>query len=210
VNYRFIACGEVFADGLRHAAQEVGYAQSDAYWDDPELPGKVARFKPDVLLVVDGRRFTHKWADRFRDYNTAVWLVNEPYEVDDTARWSQRFRTVFLNDRRPSIATSTRMRYRSASIPWSIAKPDASAFHLVGFIGAPSPTRERFLQPLADQGLLSYLVGGPWASPGLQRLCRSTRMPAHQTAELYQRTRIVINVFRDRHHFNALGVPAHR
>ena len=85
VNYRFLACGDVFTDGLRHAADTLGIEWSDASWDDPNLPARVSTFAPDLLFVVHGRRFAQRWRRRFNGYRTAVWLLDEPYEVDDTA-----------------------------------------------------------------------------------------------------------------------------
>lgn len=208
VNYRFLSCGEVFADGLRHAAAELGVEHAEAWWDDPRLPQKVEAFRPDLLLVVHGRRFAQKWGDRFRAWRTAVWLTDEPYEVDDTAAWSPRFDLVFAND------PNTLDRHRNAHYlpvcfdPRVHSPGDAPRPHGVGFIGGSNPTRERFLLALAEAGLLGYVVGGPWREPALRRLCLAPNVPAERTAQLYRQTEIVVNVFRETHHYNARGVPA--
>lgn len=222
VNYRFLTCGEVFADGLRHAAHALGVAHADADWDDPRLPEKVEAFQPDLLLVVHGRRFAQRWTERLlsssgpkqiRPWHSAVWLVDEPYEVDDTARWSQHFDTVFVNDavtlprhQRAGAATPTAHALPMAFDPVHCHDVQGPRPHRVGFIGGSNPTRERMLLRLADAGLLSYVVGGPWRSPVLQRLCLAKHLPHAQTAALYQQTDIVVNVFRDQHHFNAQGL----
>src|SRR5262249_49134165 len=70
VNYRFLSCGDIFADGLRHAAAELGVNHEASQWDDSLLPAKVERFAPELILVLHGRRFVEKWGDRFRSYNT--------------------------------------------------------------------------------------------------------------------------------------------
>lgn len=208
VNHRYIACGTVFQDGLRRAAAQLGCAHADADWDDARLPEKIADFRPDVLLVVHGRHFAQRWGERFRAYNTAVWLTEEPYEVDETRQWSRLFRTVFVND------ASSRERHGNAHALPVCYDPavhhDAGLqrSHRVGFVGAASPTRERYLAPLAEQGLLSYVVGGPWTSAALRRLCLAPHISAAETAALYQRTAIVVNVFRDRHHYNAAHLAA--
>src|SRR5260370_30598455 len=49
VNYKFLSCGEVFTDGLRHAATSLGLSFREAYWDDASLPAKVQEFKPHWL-----------------------------------------------------------------------------------------------------------------------------------------------------------------
>lgn len=218
VNYRFLTCREVFSDGLRHAAQALGLAHAEADWDDPRLPEKIAACQPDLLLVVHGRRFAQRWGSRFAQaqgapWHSAVWLVDEPYEVDDTASWSHHFDTVFVND------PVTLPRHQRTDGPRCTAHALPMAFdpahchdvpgprrHRVGFIGGSNPTRERMLLRLADAGLLSYVVGGPWRSPVLQRLCLALHVAHAQTAELYRQTDIVVNVFRDQHHFNAQGL----
>lgn len=208
VNHRFIACGDVFKEGLQHAAVHLGYMHADAYWDDPRLREKVERFCPDLVLVVHGRNFAKRWGDSFRTHNTAVWLTEEPYEVDDTARWSKNFNTVFLND------ASTLERHANAHAlpvcfdPTIYRDLGLTRSHIAGFIGAANPTRERLLSILAERGLLGYVVGGPWQSAALKRLCLAPNIAPYETAALYQRTSIVLNVFRDRHHFNKHGVPA--
>ncbi|GJH13033.1 hypothetical protein CBA19CS11_29365 [Caballeronia novacaledonica] len=209
VNYRFLSCGEVFTDGLRHAAAELGLPQAEAYWDDPRLADKIAAFRPDLLLVVHGRRFAQKWGNRFRSCPSAVWLTDEPYEVDDTAVWSSRFDFVFAND--PNTLDRHRnAHYLPVCFDPQVHRPgDAASAYRVGFIGGHNATRERFLLRLADAGLLSYVVGGPWQSPALRCLCLANNVPAERCADLYRQTDIVINVFREKHHFNARGTVAH-
>jgi hypothetical protein len=208
VNYRFQTCGDVFAAGLRHAAQSLGVEHAEASCDDPLLPERVERFNPDLLFVVHGRRFAQRWSQRMGSRRSAVWLVDEPYEVDDTAAWSQHFGTVFVND------PATLARHRNAHFlpmafdPQVYADGGAPRRHPVGFIGGSNPTRERFLCRLAEAGLLGYLVGGPWRAPALRRLVLAPHLPHEETARLYQQTEIVLNVFRDRHHFNAAALPA--
>ncbi len=206
VNYRFLSCGEVFTKGLRNAARELGIQAQDAYWDDPQLPAKVRAFGPDLLFVVHGRRFVQRWGGAFRFYNSAVWLVDEPYEVDDTASWSSQFNTVYIND------PSTLDRHRNAHYlpvaydPGTHRDTGIERRYLVGFIGGYNATREHYLLSLAKEDLLSYVVGGPWKAPALCRLCRAANIPASATAELYRQTRLVINVFRDIHHYNGRRV----
>ena len=202
VNYQFLACGDVFTQGLRRAAAADGIDFDDADWNDADLPGKVARFGPDLLFVVHGRQFVRRWGSRFSDYTTAVWLVDEPYEVDDSSVYSRQFTHVFVND------PSTLGRHRNAAYlpvcfdpllhqPGGEARP-----HMVGFIGGANPTRERYLTALAQRGALSYVVGGPWTDPRLKALCHSRNITPDEAAALYRASRIIVNVFRDRHHFN--------
>jgi spore maturation protein CgeB/predicted O-methyltransferase YrrM len=208
VNYQFLSCGDVFTTGLRRAADELGLTHAEAMWDEPRLPEKVRSFRPDLLFVVHGRRFVQRWGDAFASYNSAVWLVDEPYEVDDTSRWSTRFDHVFLND------PATLDRHRNAHYlpvcfdPGVHKAAGAERRYDVGFIGGYNATRERALVALSDAGMLSYVVGGPWRADAVKRRCLSPNMPPAKTAELYAQTKVVVNVFREVHHYNRQGVRA--
>jgi glycosyltransferase involved in cell wall biosynthesis/SAM-dependent methyltransferase len=209
VHYRFLSCGDVFRTGLENAARDLGLEWAGADCDEPGLPALVERFRPDLLFVVHGRTFRDRWGRRITAPHRAVWLLDEPYEVDDTEVTSRFFDTVFVND------ASTLGRHRNASylpVAWDphVHRPgqEDDRPHAVGFIGGGNRTREAMLLRLAREGLLSYLVGGSWRARELRALCLGANVPASRTAELYRETRLVINVFRDRHHFNRHAVPA--
>ncbi len=208
VNYRFLSCGEVFSDGLRNAAQDLGAESMSAYWDDGDLAAKIEKFAPDLLFVVHGRRYSQRWKSTLHRMPAAVWLLDEPYEVDDTSRFSQMFSTVFVND------PSTLHRHQNAHFLPVCYDPNTHYYrpaqrqHRVGFIGGGNPKRELMLQKLRGRGLLSYTVGGPWNDPRVRSLCLSANIPAAQTAELYRQTQIVVNVFRTAHHYNREHIRA--
>jgi len=209
VHYQFLSCGDVFRTGLHRAVSALGLTAEGTGWDDAALPAKVARFNPDLLFVIHGRRFIQRWGRQFMQWPSAVWLLDEPYEVDDTERISSYFQTVFVND----LSTLDRHRnahYLPVAFDETLHCPAAVPRNYdVGFIGGGNPSREAFLSAFARSGLLSYVVGGPWSSPALQRLCLSSNVPPSRTAALYQRSRIVLNVFRDKHHFNRRGTPGY-
>ena len=209
VNYKFLSCGDVFTDGLRHAAESLGISHREAYWDDAELPAKVHEFKPDLLFVVHGRRFVQRWRESFPSLKKAVWLLDEPYEVDDTARWSNVFDVVYLND--PSTLDCHRnAHYLPVAYDATVHSENGNERkYQVGFIGGANTTRERYLEALLDAGQLSYVVGGPWKSLPLRRVSLAQNIPASETAELYRQTRIVVNLFRDVHHYNRRGIQAY-
>ena len=207
VHYRFLSCGTVFETGLRGAAMELGIDHEHAYWDDAQLPQRLERFNPDLLFVVHGRRFVQRWGRRLGKWRSAVWLLDEPYEVDDTSAWSGQFHAVFVND--PSTLTR---HHRAYELPVAYTpslhycKVDAARLRRTGFIGGANATREAALSGLARRGLLDYVVGGPWHEAQLDQLSLASNLPAESTAELYRETAIVLNVFRDRHHYNHAGV----
>ena len=208
VHYRFLSCGTVFETGLREAASQLGIAHEHADWDDAQLPHKLERFVPDLLFVVHGRRFVQRWGRRLEKWRSAVWLLDEPYEVDDTSVWSGQFDTVFVND------PSTLERHRHAhELPVAYAPAlhhgvaAAARPRRTGFIGGANATREAMLAGLVRRGLLDYVVGGPWHEARLAALGLAANVSAERTAELYRETAIVLNVFRDRHHYNCAGLP---
>ena len=208
VNYRFLSAGDVFARGLAGAAASLQLETAEAWWDDPALEQKICRFNPDLNFAVHGRRFVQRWGHTFRQYRRAVWLVDEPYEVDDTASWSNTFDYVFLND----PATLSRHRnayYLPAAYDPAVHFDDGRGRDYdVGFVGGYNSARERSLLALTRAGCLSYVVGGPWRAPELQKLSLSPNLPPADVAELYRRTKIIVNVFREKHHYNCAGIAA--
>jgi Glycosyl transferase family 2/Glycosyl transferases group 1 len=208
VNYKFLSCGQVFSDGLSHAAQDLGLVHSKSDWNDPGLAEKVAQFSPDLLFVVHGRKFARFSGSRFKQYASAVWLLDEPYEVDDTRRFSRLFNTVFVNDA-ATVERHSNAHYLPVCYdPWEHRSLAGSPRkHAVGFVGGGNRLREEVLALLARRGLLSYVVGGPWQNADLNRLCLARNIPATETAQLYRETKIIINVFRTVHHYNCDKLP---
>jgi hypothetical protein len=209
VNYHFLSCGDVFSDGLRNAAEDLGIEPGSAQWDDAALPARLAEFAPDLLFTVHGRNYSRRWKGSLHaGRRSAVWLLDEPYEVDDTSGYAQIFDTSFISD------PSTVHRHKNAHFlpvcydPATYHYRPGPRQHRVGFVGGGNPAREPMLEELARRGLLSYAIGGPWRSPEVRRLAASQNIPAAETAKLYQQTRIVVNIFRTVHHFNRDKIAA--
>ncbi len=207
VTYQFLSCGDVFTRGLVHAAEELGLVYEHADWNEGNLPRQIKDFAPDLLFVVHGRKFAAKWPKPLAA-QTAVWLLDEPYETDETASWSSRFDHVFISDP-ATLHRHTNATYLPVCYDHVLHKPGTGPRpHAVGFIGGGNTTRDRYLSVLAQQGLLTYVIGGPWDNANVQKLCRSKNIPASQTVHWYQQTQIVLNVFRERHHYNRQNIPA--
>jgi len=209
VNYQFLSCGSVFSDGLSHAANQLGLEWKGALWDKPQLEKEIDEFAPDLLFAVHGRKFSARHGATIKNRKSAVWLLDEPYEVDDTSRFSRQFNATFIND------PSTIARHGNAHYLPVCYDPGAHFYrpgeerpHGVGFIGGFNSAREEALLRLAKRNLLSYVIGGPWRDRMLHELCSSRNIPASETARLYRKTRIVINVFRKTHHYNAAKIEA--
>jgi spore maturation protein CgeB len=211
VDYQFMSCGSVFTDGLAHAASDLGIEYAHADWSEPQLMRMVAEFDPDLLFVVHGRKFTQWWGPTLaatRSYQAAVWLLDEPYEVDDTATFSPRFDHAFLSD------PATLDRHPNASYlpvcydPHVHRHGSSPRVRKVGFVGGCNGTRDRYLAVLARAGVLDYVVGGEWTEPLVRAVCVSPNVKPSVTAALYGETRIVLNVFRETHHYNSRGTVA--
>lgn len=210
VDYPFLSCGDVFTVGLANAAAEIGVPYEHAQWDAPDLLERVAMFEPTLVFVVHGRRFVARYprlGATFAPAVTAVWLLDEPYEVDDTSRWSSAFDYVFVND-----AATLHRHPGSVLLPVCYDAdrhtdlPAGSRQHVVGFIGGGNSARNAVLDALAEAGLLSYVIGGAWSSPRVNALVQGWNIAAAYTPWWYRRTQIVVNVYREQHHFNVDGI----
>lgn len=209
VTYQFLSCGSVFTDGLAHAAADLGIEYAHAPWDAPDLAERIAAFAPELLFVVHGRRFVQSWPMGLAcRCPQAVWLLDEPYEVDDTASWSWRFNHVFVSDP-ATLHRHQRARYLPVCYDPHVHTPGShQRIRNVGFVGGGNATRERYLSALARAGVLDYVVGGDWSDEAIYDVCLGRNAKPDVTASLYSVTRIVLNVFRETHHFNREGIPA--
>ena len=208
VDYQFLACGDVFTQGLASAAADLGVVYSHAESRNSNLAALVDRFRPDALVVVHGRYATPRLRDQVKRYPAAIWLLDEPYEVDDTARFSSVYTRAFVND-----AATLHRHERSAYLPVCYDRhahtPGAGPRpYQVGFIGGANRTRDRYLAALARAGFLGYVIGGKWTSPEVTRLCAAPNVSPRETAARYRSTQIILNVWREQHHYNREGIAA--
>jgi hypothetical protein len=207
VDYAFQSCGSVFTDGLAHAAARLGLTYQHADSLAPDLVAQVDACRPDLIFVVHGRIAAQRLP--VQPWRSAVWLLDEPYEVDETARWSGRFDQVFVSDpstldRHPG-AVYLPAAYNPAihyGQPWT-----APRLHAVGFIGGANPRRDAILSALASSGWLSYVVGGPFRDPYVQARTVAQSAPPRVTAQYYRDTDVVINIWRDQHQWNRDARP---
>lgn len=213
IDVTFRAAGDMFTHGLAHAAGELGVEYKSALWNAPNLPAQVTQFKPDLILVIHGRDFVERWKDQwktFERFQTAVWLVDEPYEVDDTETYSSRFNWVFVQDR------NTVDRHINAHYLPTCYDPSRhfdnrkERIHKVGFIGQHYKSRRKYLESLARAGHLSYIIGGaPFNQGVLKQFYECPHISPLDVALYYRETQIVLNAWREIHHWNKHKVPAY-
>ena len=168
VNYHFLSCGEVFSDGLQHAGEDLNIECAASHWDDPRLPASIESFDPDLLFVVHGRKYSRHWKSRPHHRPAAVWLLDEPYEVDDTVQFSQHFDATFVND------PSTIQRHKNAhflpvcyDLATCIYRPGPRE-HRVGFIGGTNPATRADARRTRTQQSSLLCHWWPLAKPGDQ------------------------------------------
>lgn len=209
VDYPFLSCGSVFTDGLSSAAVDLGIDYQHALWSAPDLQQQIAQFNPDLLFVVHGRSYCQAYGGTTPQFvRSAVWLLDEPYEVDDTETFSHRFTHQFVSDP-ATLHRHPRASYLPVCYDQHVHHPGPfERIRKVGFIGGANQTRERYLSALARAGVLDYVVGGDWHDDAINAVCLGRNIRPSATAQLYGVTKIVLNVFRETHHFNRENIPA--
>ena len=104
--------------------------------------------------------------------------------------------------------TGTRITYRSAMTAETHRDPAAKSGISRGLRRGADRTREHNLDALARAGIARLRGGGALVlSAATQAHARPEISPA-ETAQLYQSTEIVVNVFREIHHFNREKIAA--
>ncbi len=196
VDMTFLAAADVFRTGLDFAAKELDIEFKSMLWDDPAFQSTVEDFAPDLMLVIHGRSFAKQWAGKFDHYKKALWLVDEPYEVDSSVQYSPQFDFVFLND------SVTLDMHRNAHYLPTCYDPNihhvngAERIYKAGFIGGHNSEREEFLKGAARAGHLDYVIGGPWRHKSLKQIWKAHNVRPHETAAMYQQSKIIINAWR--------------
>jgi hypothetical protein len=205
VDFRFHSAGDVFTHGLAYAATALGLPYAHADVDDPSLASQVEAFAPELVIVVHGRRMATRYRPILKRWPSAVWLLDEPYETDETQKWSHLYTHVFVNDPatvgdHPHAAVVPTCFDPGVHFAGTSRRP-----YRVGFIGGTNATREMYLVALGDR--VDLLVG-EFRHPALARRARAKTVRPAEAADLYRQTRIVLNVFRDVHHYNRRHVAA--
>jgi len=187
-----------FAEGFQSLGHTVNVVDATRI-PDPEVNIEL----PDLLFAVHGANVPIEkiQAYRARGTGTAVYLLDEPYEVDRSIEWARHYDCVFSVDRStvPVHQQHTRAAYLPLAYNRRVFNPQVPAIpSRILVLGTPFSAREKYLAAIRDQwaGLVTW-VGPGWKtfSP-LGRHYDGYVAPA-DCARFYRGADIVINIHRD-------------
>jgi len=166
---------------------------------DPTTVGK----QPDLLLSVHG---SNAPVEKIRAYHsadvtTAVYLLDEPYEVDRTVEWAQYYDCIFSVDQVtvPVHALHTQACFLPLAYNHTIFGPQGpSISSTILVLGSPFSAREEYLSILRDQ----WGRHVTWVGPGWRQFSQTGQyherfVPPTGCAQFYRGAEIVINIHRD-------------
>jgi spore maturation protein CgeB len=188
--------------GLAHGFQAHGCHVQVVQGDALPVPAKLPS-RPDMLFAVHGRIVSGEMVARYRAAGipTAVYLLDEPYEVDASTMWARPFEWVFTVDRAtvPVHAQFSHARHLPLGYDDAIFHPGMPMISSdILVLGSPFQAREDFLRPIID-GFGSRVT---WVGPGWRELTALGRhsagvVPPEGCAAYYRGAKIVINIHRD-------------
>jgi spore maturation protein CgeB len=198
--------------GFLHGFQLLGHSVDvvDASGiPDPGMPGK----RPDLLLAIHGG---HVPVDKILAYraagvHTAVYLLDEPYEVDRTVEWACHYDSIFSVDRVtiPVHSRDTQTYFLPLAYNSAVFHPEGPSIpSTILVLGSPFSARAEYLSVLRDRW--GDLV--TWVGPGWKQFSTSGHhieqyvIPV-DCARFYRGADIVINIHRDSYwsHFGELN-----
>lgn len=169
--------------------------------------------RPRLFFAIHGGNTPPEVITRYRDCDipTAVYLLDEPYEVDRSTLWARLYDWVFTVDR---ATVPVHSQYsRSEYLPLGF---DENVFHADGpriesdilVLGSCYGTRATLLGPL----LKKWGNSVTWVGPRWKQLCPLGNhidwyVSPEQCAEFYRGANIVLNIHRDSYwsHFGELN-----
>jgi len=175
------------------------------------IPLRVIEEKPDLLLAVHGARLPAHVVDAVRKLGvpTAVWLLDDPHEIDLSCRYAGHYEWVFTDERMAVAAHKAAGSYRTFHLPLgcdpALQRPlevEEKYRSDVCLVGSGFPERIKLLLPLQEELCKFNLkLVGHWAGlPGDSRLKKCVAdgfVPPAEAARYYAGAKIVINPHRD-------------
>jgi spore maturation protein CgeB len=158
---------------------------------------------PDFLYVVHGANTAPETVEKYRKSGTktAIYLLDEPYEVDRTCLWSPYYDCVFSVDRAtvPLHAVASRASHLPLAYDQTTFYPEGpSVVSEILVLGSPFRAREEFLTRVRDRwGDRTTWVGPGWRgfSPAGEHI--EGFVTPEVCARFYRGAKIVINIHRD-------------
>lgn len=188
--------------GFMHAFQQSGHNVLAVDASALPLPGTFPA-RPDLLFVIHGANVALDTIDIYRDQNikTAIYLLDEPYEVDRTRTWSAHYEWVFSVDRAtvPVHAENSHAAHLPLAYDQVTFFPDGPAIASdILVLGSPFGLREEYLAPIRDRW------GGrmTWVGPGWRKFSPAGQhvegfVTPEDCARFYRGAKAVINIHRD-------------
>ena len=165
-------------------------------------PGSLEN-RPDILFVIHGFDIPRERILAFREAGipTAVYLLDEPYEVDRSVTWSRNYDVVFTVDKVtvPVHAEFTRAEYLPLAYNHHIFKPEGPAIpSRILVLSSPFDAREKYLAAIRDRwGKLITWVGPGWKEFSSVGQHHEGFADPDACARFYRGADIVINIHRD-------------
>ena len=175
------------------------------------LPLRVIEEKPDLLLAVHGGRLPVHVVDAVRKLGvrTAVWLLDDPHEIDLSSRYARHYDWVFTDERLAVSAHKAAGSARTFHLPLGcdpeLQRPRAVPARYrsdVCLLGTGFEERLKLLQSVENElcrfelKLVGHWEGIPGSSPLKGRVVEGFVKP-EEAAKYYAGARIVLNPHRD-------------
>ncbi len=199
------------ARGFHHLGHQVVVHDCEHIPDLTDLPEK-----PALFFAVHGRCVPAEKVTALRAAGviTAVYLLDEPYEVNLSSQWSRHYDRVFTCDRAtvPVHARFTHAAHLPLGYDDTVFRPDGPSIASdILLLGSPYNTREALLKPLlARFGARMTFVGPQWGAFADAGTHVARFVTPEECAQFYRGAKIVLNIHRDSvwSHFGELNPTA--
>lgn len=159
--------------------------------------------RPDLMFAVHGGNVPTEKVQSYRanGITTAVYLLDEPYEVDHSVDWSRHYDCVFSVDKAtvPTHRAYTRAEYLPLAYDHIVFNPEGPAIpSRILVLGTPFDAREKYLAAIRDKwGELVTWVGPGWKNFSTAGTHYEGYVDHEACAGFYRGADITINIHRD-------------
>ena len=159
--------------------------------------------KPDLMFAVHGSNIPIDKVQAYRADGivTAVYLLDEPYEVDSSVEWSRHYDCVFSVDKAtlPVHSLHTQAEHLPLAYDHRVFNPDGPIIaSRILVLGTPFDAREKYLAAIRDRwGDLVTWVGPGWKNFSPTGTHYEGFVDPEACAGFYRGADIIINIHRD-------------